>query len=225
MRTGREDVQPFADRHQAGAVLAEHLDAYAGRGDIVVLALPRGGVPVGFEVARALGAPLDVFLVRKLGVPTHRELAMGAIASGGIRVLDDQLISSLGIPPEAVEATTREEERELERRESAYRDRPARSLEGRVVILVDDGLATGATMKAAVQAVRQRSPQKIVVAVPVGSHEACSELGDLADEVVCARIPPHFSAVGQWFVDFSQTTDREVRELLDRCAAGGRRPV
>jgi putative phosphoribosyl transferase len=216
VRTGREDVQPFADRHEAGVILAEHLEAYGGRDDVVVLALPRGGVPVGFEVARALGAPLDVFLVRKLGVPSHRELAMGAIASGGIRVLDEQLIASLGIPREAVDATTHEEERELERRERAYRDRLPPSLENKVVILVDDGLATGATMKAAVQAVRKRLPARVVVAVPVGSHEACHELRQLADQLVCVRMPPYFSAVGQWFVDFSQTTDEEVRDLLDR---------
>jgi predicted phosphoribosyltransferase len=215
------DVRPFADRQEAGVALGTRLASYAGRDDVVVLALPRGGVPVGYEVARALGAPLDVFLVRKLGVPGQRELAMGAIASGGIRVLDDRLISGLGIPPEAVEATTRDEQLELERREGAYRDRPPRDLTDRIVILVDDGLATGSTMKAAVQAVRHRAPARVVVAVPVGSTEACRDLGRLADEVVCVRVPEHFAAVGQWFTNFSQTTDAEVRELLNRLAAAG----
>jgi predicted phosphoribosyltransferase len=214
LRTAPEDVRPFADRREAGQELGRRLDAYAGRDDVVVLALPRGGVPVGYEVARALGAPLDVFLVRKLGVPGHRELAMGALASGGVRVLDEPLIRHLGIPPEAIDAITREEQTELERRESLYRERAPAEVRGRVVILADDGLATGSTMKAAVRAVRAREPSRIVVAVPVGSREACRELGQMADEVVCARVPPHFSAVGQWFRDFSQTTDAEVRALL-----------
>lgn len=214
MRTAPEIVHPFSDRREAGRELGRRLKAYAGRGDVVVLALPRGGVPVGYEVARAIGAPLDVFLVRKLGVPGHRELAMGALASGGVRVLDDALIEYLDIPPEAIEAVTREEQAELERREQAYRTAPAPDLRGRVVILTDDGLATGSTMKAAVRAVRQREPSRIVVAAPVGSRDACGDLERLADEVVCARMPANFSAVGQWFRDFSQTTDEEVRELL-----------
>lgn len=214
MRTAPDDVRPFADRREAGRELARRLEAYAGRGDLVVLALPRGGVPVAYEVARAIGAPLDVFLVRKLGVPGHRELAMGALASGGVRVLDEHLIRHLGIPDEAVDAITREEQAELERRETEYRDRAALDVHGRVVILTDDGLATGSTMKAAVRAVRQREPSRIVVAAPVASREACRELERVADEVVCARVPRDFAAVGQWFRDFSQTTDGEVRELL-----------
>jgi len=214
LRTAPDHVGPFADRREAGRELGRTLDGYAGRDDVVVLALPRGGVPVGYEVSRAIGSPLDVFLVRKLGVPGHRELAMGALASGGVRVLDDHLIRHLGIPPEAVDAITQEEHAELERRESAYRERPPAEVRGRVVILVDDGLATGSTMKAAVRAVRQREPSRIVVAAPVGSREACGELERLADEVVCARMPAQFAAVGQWFRDFSQTTDAEVRELL-----------
>ncbi|HXE81565.1 MAG TPA: phosphoribosyltransferase [Vicinamibacterales bacterium] len=215
MRTASEDVRPFADRREAGQALGRLLSSYAGRDDVVVLALPRGGVPVGYEVARALGAPLDVFLVRKLGVPGHRELAMGALASGGVRVLDDQLIRYLGIPEEAVEAVIREEQQELARREAAYRDYPPLEVEGKVVLLADDGLATGSTMKAAVQAVRQRRPSRIIVAAPVGSNEACSELRRIADDVVCARVPARFAAVGQWFLDFSQTSDAEVLELLD----------
>jgi len=214
LRTAPDDVRPFADRREAGRELARRLESYAGRGDVVVLALPRGGVPVGFEVARGIDAQLDVFLVRKLGVPGHRELAMGALASGGVRVLDEGLIHHLGIPAEAVDAITREEQAELDRRESVYRDRAPTDVRNRVVILADDGLATGSTMKAAVSAVRQREPSRIVVAAPVGSREACRDLERLADEVVCARVPRSFSAVGQWFRDFSQTTDEEVRELL-----------
>lgn len=205
----------YADRREAGTVLAAGLKQYRGRSDVVVLALPRGGVPVGYEVARALDAPLDVFVVRKLGAPGHRELAMGAIASGGVRVLNRDVIGWYGISPAAIEATAREELAELERRERAYRDgRGALDIKGKIVILVDDGLATGSSMKAAVQAVRSRGPARIVVAVPVGAPQTCSEMQELADEVVCARTPDDFAAVGQWYADFSQTSDAEVRELL-----------
>jgi len=220
LRTAPEDLRPFADRREAGRELAGRLHAYAGRGDVIVLALPRGGVPVGYEVARALGAGLDVFLVRKLGVPGHRELAMGALASGGVRVLDEALIDHLGIPPDAVDAITREEQAELERRESAYRHGAGLDVRGRLAILVDDGLATGSTMKAAVRAVRQLEPSRIIVAVPVGSREACRDLARVADEVVCARVPPQFAAVGQWFRDFAQTTDAEVQSLLEAVGTG-----
>ena len=209
-------LRPFANRREAGGELAGRLQAYAGRTDVVVLALPRGGVPVGYEVARALSAPLDVFHVRKLGVPGHRELAMGALASGGVRVLDQRLIDHLGVPKSAIDAIVREEQAELERRELAYHRTAALHLKDTIVILVDDGLATGSTMKAAVQAVRQQQPAQVIVAVPVGSPEACRDLATLADEVVCARAPEHFAAVGQWFRDFSQTTDEEVRGLLEQ---------
>jgi putative phosphoribosyl transferase len=212
----------YADRREAGAVLAAELSKYRGRGDVVVLALPRGGVPVGYEVARALEAPLDVFVVRKLGAPGHRELAMGAIASGGVRVLNRDVIGWYGISPAAIEATAREELGELERRERAYREgRESVEVKDRVVLLVDDGLATGSTMKAAVQAIRQRGPTSIVVAVPVGAPQTCSELQGLADEIVCARTPDDFAAVGQWYADFSQTEDAEVRELLREAAEAG----
>jgi predicted phosphoribosyltransferase len=210
-----DDSRPYADRHEAGKELARHLRQYASREDAIVLALPRGGVPVGAELANALGLPLDVFLVRKLGTPGHRELAMGAIASGGIRVLNEEVVNGLRIREEQIERVAREEELELNRREALYRgDRPAPPLEGRVVILVDDGLATGSSMRAAVQAVRQRGPARVVVAVPVGAGETCEGLRALADEVVCARTPQPFSAVGVWYRDFEQTTDDEVRELL-----------
>jgi predicted phosphoribosyltransferase len=205
----------FADRRDAGRVLAAELRAYAGRADVLVLALPRGGVPVGYEIAEALGAPLDLFLVRKLGTPGHEELAMGAIASGGIRVLNDDVVQWYRIPEAVIDAVAAREERELERRELAYREgRPPVPIAGRVVILVDDGLATGSTMRAAVKAVRRRQPSKVVVAVPVGSPDTCRELGTIADEVVCARTPQQFSAVGQWYRDFSQTSDQEVQALL-----------
>ena len=207
--------EPFADRHEAGAALAERLGQYRERRDVVVLGLPRGGVPVAAEVARALGAPLDVFLVRKLGVPGRRELAMGAIASGGVRVLNDDVIAWYALPPGLIDAAAREEQVELERRERAYRlGRPRLALENRVVLLVDDGLATGSTMRAAVQAVRAHAPARIVVAVPVGAREACLEVARLADDVVCARMPEPFSAVGCWYRDFEQTTDDDVRALL-----------
>lgn len=211
--TGGE--QPFEDRRSAGRALAALLQQYAERHDVLVLALPRGGVPVAFEVARALGAPLDLFLVRKLGTPGHRELAMGAIASGGVRVLNDDVVHWYGITPDAIEAVARDEQRELERREAAYREgRDPVPVEGRTVILIDDGLATGSTMRAAVQAVRLRQPTRVVVAVPVGAPQTCEELAAIADEVVCAQMPEPFAAVGQWYVDFDQTTDAEVRDLL-----------
>jgi putative phosphoribosyl transferase len=207
--------QPFANRREAGAELARKLEHFAHRNDVVVLALPRGGVPVAYEVARALGAPLDVFLVRKLGLPGHRELAMGAIASGGVRVLNDDVVRWYRVPGAIIDEAAREEQAELERRERVYREgRPALDLDGRIVLLIDDGLATGSTMKAAVQAVRARGPSRIVVAVPVAAPDTCRDFRRIADEIVCARVPEHFSAVGQWYHDFSQTTDEEVRQLL-----------
>jgi putative phosphoribosyl transferase len=212
----------FANRREAGTALAGELKHYRGRGEVVVLALPRGGVPVGYEVARALDAPLDIFVVRKLGAPGHRELAMGAIASGGVRVLNRDVIGWYGISPAALEATAREELAELERRERLYREhRDPVEVRGKTVLLVDDGLATGSTMKAAVQAIRQRTPARIVVAVPVGAPHTCSELQALADEVVCARTPEDFAAVGQFYADFEQTSDAEVRELLREAAEAG----
>jgi putative phosphoribosyl transferase len=211
--------RPFRDRREGGAALATKLVHYASRPDVVVLALPRGGVPVAHEVATSLGAPLDVFLVRKLGTPGHRELAMGAIASGGVRVLNDDVVRWYGIPESAIDAVARSEQAELERREREYRrERPPRDLEERTVILVDDGLATGSTMRAAVEAVRLHKPARVVVAVPVAASETCREFQGLADEIVCAKTPEPFSAVGQWYVDFSQTTDGEVRALLEGAA-------
>ena len=209
--------KPFVDRHDAGRVLASRLARYAGRDDVIVLGLPRGGVPVAYEIAQALGAPMDLFLVRKLGTPGHRELAMGAIASGGIRVLNDEVVRWYRIPELEIERVVREEEQELDRRERAYREgRPAPNLEHRIVILIDDGLATGSTMRAAAQAVRQRHPSRVVVAVPVGARDTCAELANVADEVICARKPEPFSAVGQWYLDFAQTDDDEVRRLLQQ---------
>jgi putative phosphoribosyl transferase len=204
----------FHDRAEAGRALAQKLWRYAGR-DVVVLGLPRGGVPVAFEVARALDAPLDVFLVRKLGVPGHVEFAMGAIATGGVRVMSDDVVRELRLPPEAIDAVAAAEERELHRREREYRgDAPSPDVRGKTVILVDDGLATGSSMRAAVAALRQQGPARIVVAVPVAARSTCEELRRVADDVVCALTPEPFLAVGQWYQDFSQTTDDEVRELL-----------
>jgi predicted phosphoribosyltransferase len=206
----------FRDRMHAGRLLAERLSEDAGRDDVVVLGLPRGGVPVAFEIARALDAPLDIFLVRKLGVPGHEELALGAIATGGTRVLNTELVESLGIPLEWIEAIDAREMRELERRERAYRgDRPPPDLTGRTVILVDDGLATGSTMLAAVQAVREDEPKRVIVAVPVAPQDVCHALRDHAEEVVCLLTPASFGGVGAWYSDFSQTTDEEVKELLE----------
>jgi erythromycin esterase-like protein/predicted phosphoribosyltransferase len=210
-------VRRFRDRTEAGRLLAEQLHEYAGRDDVVVLALPRGGVPVAFEVARALDAPLDVFVVRKLGVPGHEELALGAIATGGTRVLNERVVDSLNIPSEWIEAVDARERRELQRRERAYRgDRPPPNLTGRTVILVDDGLATGSTMLAAVRALRQEAPARIVVAVPVADPEVCAAIRREADDAICLMTPSPLRAVGEWYDDFSQTTDDEVRELLER---------
>jgi len=206
----------FDNRRHAGSVLASRLTAYAHRTDLVVLALPRGGVPVAFEIAEALDAPLDVFVVRKLGMPGHPEFAMGAIASGGVRVLNEDVVRAYRIPDASVDAVIRQELAELERREREYRlGRSLIDLRDRVAILVDDGLATGSTMRAAVTAVRLLAPARIVVAVPVGARSTCEELARLADEVVCACTPEPFSAVGQWYGDFSQTTDEEVGVLLE----------
>lgn len=210
----RRDV-PFSDRVEAGDELARLLRPYAGRSDVVVLGLPRGGVPVAATVAGVLGAPLDVFVVRKLGVPGHSELAMGAIASGGARVINQALIKDMDICAADVAAVIAAEEDELARREKLYRrGRAPLKVSGRTVILVDDGLATGSTMQAAVRAVRELGPSRVVVAVPVGSVEACRDLEHVADVVVCARVPYPFLAVGRWYLDFSETSDADVIALL-----------
>ena len=207
----------FRDRRHAGRVLAQSLSRYAGRHDVIVLALPRGGVPVAFEVAAALRAPLDVFVVRKLGVPGHEEYAMGAIASGGVRVLNDEMVHSIGLPEAAVERVLRAAQFELERRERLYRDaRPPPEVRGRTAIVVDDGLATGSTMRAAVAALRLQRPARIVVAVPTAAADTCELLRREADEVVCSSTPEPYRAVGLWYEDFSQTSDEDVRELLER---------
>jgi len=212
----------FQDRTDAGRQLAEELLSYAGRDDAIVLALPRGGVPVAFEVAQRLGVPLDVFVVRKLGVPGHEELAMGAIASGGIRVLNEDVLYVLPDAQSIVEMVTAIEREELKRRERDYRgDRPAPEVRGRTVILVDDGLATGATMRAAAAALRQQGAAKIIVAVPVGAPSTCHEIKSVADAVVCLQTPGSFMGVGQYYEDFSQTSDEEVRELLAARPPGG----
>jgi predicted phosphoribosyltransferase len=212
----------FLNRFDAGRQLATRLNAFAQRDDVVVLALPRGGVPVASEVARELNLPLDVFLVRKLGVPGHSELAMGAIASGGVRVLSEDLIDQLSVPRPEVERVSVRERLELERRDRLYRgDRQLPDLRGRTVILVDDGLATGATMEAAIVAVRQFQPARVVVAAPVGAVEACHRLKAIADDVVCASTPEPFQAVGLWYQQFDQTSDEEVISLLRHGRAHG----
>src|SRR5881227_3587348 len=209
----------FPNRAEAGRLLAAKLENYLDRSDVVVLGLPRGGVPVAYEVAQRLGAPLDVFVVRKLGVPGFEELAAGAIASGGVRVLNEEVMRAIPYADAAIEAVTAKETAELQRREQIYREgRAAPELRDRIVILVDDGLATGATMRAAVKALRQQGAAKIVVAVPVGPPDTCREFEDEADEVVCASEPEFFQAVGQYYEDFSQTSDDEVRDLLTRAA-------
>lgn len=210
----------FRDRVEAGQMLAEKLQAYAGRDDVLVLALPRGGVPVAFGVAKGLKAPLDIFLVRKLGVPGHEELAMGAIATGSVRVLNQDLISQLRIPGHVIDAVIKKEERELALREHLYRgDQSARDVRGKTVILVDDGLATGSSMYAAVTALRRREPARVVVAVPAAAPATCEAFRNVVDEIVCAVTPEPFYAVGTWYDDFSQTTDEEVRNLLERAAS------
>jgi predicted phosphoribosyltransferase len=209
----------FQDRAEAGRLLARALERYKNRPDVLVLALPRGGVPVAYEVARALNAPLDAFIVRKLGVPGHEELAMGAIASGGTRALNRSVIRQLNIPQSAIDAVAAREAEELRRREKLYRGgKSSLEIENRTIILVDDGLATGSTMKAAVAALRQQNPAKIVVAVPTAPSEVCDELKRQADEVICAVTPEPFYAVGQWYDNFEQTTDTEVTELIRRAA-------
>lgn len=208
-------VESFRNRVEAGALLADRLAAYRDRDDVIILALPRGGVPVAAEVARRLDAVLDVFVVRKLGVPGHEELAMGAIASGGVRLVNEDVVVPLGIPSNVIDSVARSEQIELARREQLYRgNRPPIGLAGKTVILVDDGLATGSTMRAAVMAVRQQQPAQVVVAVPVGARDTCDVLAREADEVVCVRTPDPFLAVGLWYRDFTPTSDSEVRALL-----------
>jgi predicted phosphoribosyltransferase len=207
----------FADRTEAGRFLASKLKRYAGRPDVLVLGLPRGGVPVAFEIARALRAPLDVFLVRKLGLPGQEEFAVGAIASGGVRVVNEDVVRALGISEDIIEGVAAAQKRQMAERERLYRgDRPPPDVRGRTVILVDDGLATGSTMRAAVLALRRQGAARIVVAVPVGAPETCAEFKHEADDVICARTPEPFYAVGLWYGDFSQTSDEEVRDLLEQ---------
>ena len=206
----------YRDRRHGGRVLASALAKYAGRDDVVVLALPRGGVPVAYEVAKGLRAPLDVFIVRKLGLPGDEEIAMGAIASGGVRVLNADIVDGLDISSEVIDAVADAEQKELERRERAYRsDRRPIDVEDRIVVLVDDGLATGSTMSAAVEGVKRHNPRRVVVAVPIASPATCEEIAEQVDEIVCAATPEPFLAVGLWYADFEQTSDDEVRALLN----------
>jgi putative phosphoribosyl transferase len=209
----------YLDRSEAGRDLAERLAAYADRPGVIILALPRGGVPVAFEVAQRIHAPLDVYTVRKLGVPGHEELAMGAVASDGRYVIDRRVVEELHVPERLFKHTLRRELAELRRRERAYRGDLARpALGGKTIVLVDDGIATGSTMSAAVQSLRDQSPAQVIVAVPVGSADTCAMLARLADDVVCAQVPPDFRAVSLWYDHFPQTSDREVRDLLDRAS-------
>jgi putative phosphoribosyl transferase len=207
----------FRDRAEAGVALAAALEEYAGRNDIMVLGLPRGGVPVAFEVAKSLKAPLDVFVVRKLGVPGQSELAMGAVASGGIRVFNHDVLESLHITNEEIERITQRENAELKRREAIYREgRPMKKIEGKTIIIIDDGLATGATMRAAVTALRHFGPREIITASPVCSSVAQENLGDAPDRVLCVALPEPFFAIGQWYGNFDQTSDEEVKKLLEQ---------
>lgn len=210
-------MKRFQNRTEAGQVLASLLTQYGDRSDVLVLGLPRGGVPVAFEIASTLQAPLDIFLVRKLGVPGHEELAMGAIASGNVRVLNQDVVEMEQVSDSVLEQVTQREQQELQRREHLYRgDHPVLSITDRIVILVDDGLATGATMRAAVMAVRQHEPKEIVVAVPVGARQAYEQLSPQVDAIICAVMPERFGSVGAWYEEFPQTSDREVCDLLQR---------
>lgn len=218
-KRNKDKLPPFADRSEAGQKLATQMMSYANDPNLLVLALPRGGVPIAYEIARALRAPLDVFLVRKLGVPGNEELAMGAIASGGVRVLNPETTSWTGVSSSVIDEVAKQEQKELERREHLYRgDRPALETYGRSIILVDDGLATGATMRAAAIALRRKNPLKIVVAVPVAPPETCEALRNEVEEIICAITPDPFIAVGAWYSDFSQTSDEEVRQLLEQAS-------
>ncbi len=211
----------FRNRAEAGHLLAQKLIAYAYRPDVLVLGLPRGGVPVAFEVAKALQVPLDIWLVRKLGVPTQKELAMGAIATGGVRVLNQEVVNWLGISDEVIDKVAAQEQQELERRNQVYRgNRPAPDVRNRTIILVDDGLATGSTMHAAITSLRQQQPDRIIVAVPVAPPSVYKDFKHEADEIVCLQTPELFHAIGVWYVDFSQTTDQEVRDLLEQPSQG-----
>ncbi len=213
--------RPFRDRNEAGRLLGEELKRRFGhRDDAIVLALPRGGVPVGYQVAQALGAPLDVFIVRKLGVPGYEELAMGAIASGGVRVLNDEVLRYAPVPKSTIDAVAAREGQELERRERSYRGtKPPLDVSGKTVFIVDDGLATGSSMRAAVGALHKMNPRAIIIAVPVAAAETCAELGAEVDDIVCLQTPSPFRAVGLWYEDFSQTTDEEVHDLLARAGS------
>ena len=209
----------FRNRTEAGQILASKLTKYLNQVNTIILALPRGGVPVGYEIGKELGLPVDIFVVRKLGVPGHEELAMGAIASGGVRHINRDVVDQLRIDSETIDVASRREQKEIERREQLYRgQRPPVDVRNKTVILVDDGLATGSTMRAAIAALRQHRPARIVVAVPAAAPQTCSEIADEVDEIICAATPEPFYAVGQWYQEFSQTTDEEVRELLGRAS-------
>ena len=210
-------MERFLNRYQAGKLLAEQLKSYAKKPDVIVLALPRGGVPVAYEVAKKLSVPLEVFIVRKLGVPGHEELAMGAIATGGVVVFNDEIVDNLTISQAAINRVIQAEQQELQRRELTYRgNRPFPALSGKTIILVDDGIATGATMRAAIKSLRQQSPAAIIMAVPVAALSTCEEIANNVDKIVCLLKPHDFYAVGAWYEDFSQTTDNEVFELLTK---------
>lgn len=211
----------FKDRIEAGDALADRLMHYAGRADVLALGLPRGGVPVAFEVAKALDAPLDVFIVRKLGVPDHEELAMGAIATGGVRIVNEEIVNRLHISHQTLDAVTATETKELARREHAYRGQcPPPEMQGRTAILVDDGMATGSTMRAAATALRKQHPGRIVVGVPVAAAQTCDEFRSEVDEMICVATPEPFYGVGRWYQNFSQTTDEEVHHLLEQAGYG-----
>nr|HAT8713107.1 phosphoribosyltransferase [Legionella jordanis] len=210
-------MEKFINRHEAGRILADQLKSFTNNPNVLVLALPRGGVPVAYEIAAALSAPLDVFIVRKLGVPAHEELAMGAIASGDTIIFNQEIIDALHISKKDIEETISIEKKELSRRESMYRNNsPYPSLRNKIIILVDDGIATGATMRAAIKALRKQQPSRLIMAVPVAAFSTYKEMSGLVDEIICPLQPLHFYAVGLWYEDFSQTTDTEVSELLEK---------